>query len=225
MPRPSPTPRLADSITATGAIERLAPLGRRLVMGEGCMVAAQGTPIDTLSMVVSGRLVTSRRIQGQDVPIEIIGRGVLIGLEGLCGAARHGLNARSLTKVTLDLIPADTCRTLIRTAPDMALMALALLSLRLRQCIADTDRIKQTSATSRTASFLLSLVTDPESAAGPQTVKLPMSKKAIAAHVGITQQSLSRILRHLRPAGINVSGRTVHIAAPLVLAAIADGGE
>lgn len=183
---------------------------------DGAVLASQGTPTEALPLVLTGRVLLLRRFDGQDVPVGEAGPGALLGLEGICGTGRHAVTARALGLVRAALVPRAAFLDRITTDPEAALVAFTVLAGRLRACIASTDELKFRDATARVARYLLDH-RDP----AVQAVRLPFSKKVFAAHLGITQQSLSRVLRGLRGVGVTVRGNLFLIADAERLAVLA----
>jgi CRP-like cAMP-binding protein len=86
------------------------------------------------------------------------------------------------------------------------------------------DRIEElsvTSAVARLAHYLLRLPSRSEG--GATVIELPMAKKELAAHLAITPETLSRVLRRWQDTGLlRTSGRKLEITDERLLVAIAD---
>lgn len=89
------------------------------------------------------------------------------------------------------------------------------------------DRVEElsvTSAAARLGHYLLRLPTRSE--AGVLVIELPMAKKELAAHLAITPETLSRVLRRWQDAGVvQSSGRRLEVLDERLLVAIADRDE
>lgn len=185
------------------------------------MLARQGEPVEALYLVLSGRFLCSVPLVSGEVPVEEPVRGALIGLADWAADGRHAGSVTAIAAgevVAID--PALLAGKAARDA-DLALLLVTLLSMSLRRCIAETEAMRRRTVVQRTAAYLLAL--PPASRDGALEVRLPMAKKTLAAHLGMTQQSLSRVLRLLRPAGVTVRGRLVAIADRARLSALAEG--
>lgn len=208
----APTDALAD-LAMGAAVRRCfggeAP-GRDLP--GGTLLAVQGEPVEDLTLMLEGRALAERRFQGDAVPVGELTPGVLVGLEGVCGTGRHGLTVRALGPVRTMTVPRRVFLDRLRADPEAALLAFTVLSGRLRACIRDTDDLKFQDATVRVARYLLDRL-DGVPEQGPARGKLLVSKKTLAAHLGITQQSLSRVFRRLRDDGVSVRGQTIVVEA------------
>lgn len=73
-----------------------------------------------------------------------------------------------------------------------------------------TSDLKLKTTAQRLAEYFLELAAVQD---GP-VLELPVAKGVLARDLGMTPQSLSRTLRHLRPLGIEVEGTQVRLADP-----------
>src|SRR3970282_1944595 len=99
--------------------------------------------------------------------------------------------------------PADPLISMIDTEPGFARAMLAAMSQRLHALVTDFEAATVHRANERLAAYLVSLV-DPD---GPSTAMLPASKTVIAARLGITKETLSRLLRRFAQEGMIAVGR------------------
>lgn len=91
-----------------------------------------------------------------------------------------------------------------------------------RRLIHEIAELKGKSPAERLASFLLALA---GGAAGRVTVRLPLSKAALASRIGVTPESLSRALSRLRAAGVETQGRDIVLTdTDSLRALLRDGG-
>jgi CRP/FNR family transcriptional regulator, dissimilatory nitrate respiration regulator len=109
----------------------------------------------------------------------------------------------ALSDTLLVVVPAEPLRLMIDTEPGFARAMLASMSQRLHALVTDFEAATVHRATERLAAYLVSLV-DP---AGPSTATLPASKTVIAARLGITKETLSRLLRRFAQEGLIAVGR------------------
>lgn len=197
---------------------------------DGATLVNLNAPVDYLPLLLSGRGLAVRSFQGVDVPVGEVGPGALLGLEGVCGTGRHGMTVKALGPVRAAMVPREAFLDTIRTNPEAGLLAFTVLGTRLRACINSTADLKFRDATSRVARYLLETLTNGPEDTGTGTPcegRLPFPKKTLAVHLGITQQSLSRVLNRLRDIGVTVLGGRIRVADSEHLAALAtgEGGE
>lgn len=209
----------ADAAISAAARAKFSGAGEVCMVNNGAWIVRQGDPIDRLFLVTRGRVLRYRSFDGEDVPVDDLGRGGLIGLEGVCGTKRHGLGVQALGVVTVSALPAEVFLNMLETDPEAGLLAFSLLSSRLRHCIGATEDLKFRDATVRVARYLRTLS---EAQEATSVLTLPVAKKTLAKHLGVTQQSLSRVLRRLREHGIQVRGRQVVVNDPQELHLLAD---
>lgn len=205
---------LSDAAVAAAAQRRLEPLGRVRPVARETVLCHAGEPVDTLFMVRSGRFIALLPLAGADgpVPVEEATAGAVIGLGDWLAGAPHAATVRAVAAGEVLEVPAAVLRDRAAAEPDMALLLVGLLSNALRRCIAATDALRRGDVRERTIAYLLSLPPQRGTDGVGETVRLPMSKKLVAAHLGMTQQSFSRVLKRLRAEGIAIEGRRVTIA-------------
>jgi CRP/FNR family transcriptional regulator len=113
---------------------------------------------------------------------------------------------------------------LFRSDDQLAAAMVGSLCIWLQRLIARVDELSVASAGARLAHHLVQL---PGRGSGEEVeVELPMSKKDLAAHLSITPETLSRLLRRWRERGILRSeGRRLVILDSDTLQAVADGAD
>ncbi|EKV27024.1 putative transcriptional regulator, Crp/Fnr family [Caenispirillum salinarum AK4] len=205
---------LSDAAVAAAAQRRLEPLGRVRPVARDAVLCRAGDPVDTLFMVRSGRFIGLLPLAGADgpVPVEEATAGAVVGLGDWLAGAPHAATVIAVAAGEVLEVPAATLRARAAAEPDMALLLVGLLSNALRRCIAATDALRRGGVRDRTVAYLLSLPVQRAPDGGGESVRLPMSKKLVAAHLGMTQQSFSRVLKRLRDDGVVIQGRRVTIA-------------
>lgn len=127
----------------------------------------------------------------------------------------------ALADTLLILVPAAPLLALIDSDRGFAREMLASLSQRLHSLVADFEASTVHGARERLAAYL-------ESLGGPgmarATVVLPAAKTVIAARLGITKETLSRLLREFSRQGLTVvAGRQIMLLDRARLVAIARG--
>lgn len=205
------TDTTADAAIAKAALRRFGGAAERSRFAPGQALADQGAPVTALYLLEQGRALASRAVDGDAVPVEDLGPGALIGLDGVCGTGCHGLSVVAQTDAIARVVPVEVFLEQVTSDPEAGLLAFALLSSRLRACISAVDDLKFLDLTARLARYLLARL-PAEREQGPALLRLTLPKKTIALHLGMTQSSLSRLLRQMRNHGVTVSGRDVAIA-------------
>ncbi|GAB3125555.1 Crp/Fnr family transcriptional regulator [Novispirillum itersonii] len=203
---------LSEQAILGAALTRLSPLGTAFLADEGSVLYREGDALDTLYLVQDGSVMTEVMLSsGPAVPVDITGRGGVLGLSDL-GEGTHGETARTLSPCRLIRLTPGQVHDLAGSSAETALLLVGLLSVGLRHRIRAIADQRSLSARGRLMAFLLSLM--PGRRSGSVTMRLPVSKTTLAAHLGITPQSLSRSLRSLRDDGVTVRGALVTVADP-----------
>ncbi|WP_373353386.1 transcriptional regulator FnrL [Pseudoroseicyclus sp. CXY001] len=200
----------------------------------GARLAEAGEPLEYFSTIVSGCATLSRTLEdgrrqtvGLLLPSDYIGRP---------GRATSGYDIEAVAEVTLCRFDRRKFEELVRTTPHVATR---LLTMTLDELDAARDWavvLGRMTAREKIATFLVSLarrdaVTGGRSQEeGEVTLHLPLSREAIADHLGLTIETTSRQITALRKDGLidTPSARTVHIPDFALLALEAgeddDGG-
>jgi CRP-like cAMP-binding protein len=109
------------------------------------------------------------------------------------------VDAVALVDTMLAAVPAADLFSLIDADPRFARALLASLSQRMQALVSDFEAATLHGAEERLAAYLESLAPP-----GPQpcTVRLPAAKTVIASRLGMTKETLSRLLHELAQAGL-----------------------
>ncbi|MBF0168616.1 MAG: Crp/Fnr family transcriptional regulator [Alphaproteobacteria bacterium] len=145
---------------------------------------------------------------GEELQLDMAARGAMLGDIAAANGTRHLTSARTLTPSRLCWIDAAQFQERLTCDGRMVLGTLAGLCLRLRRLVQQIDAMKLRSGTRRLAGFLLELGGKD---VGAVSLTLPFEKKALARHLGMTNQSLSRSLKALRELGVTVKGSAIRL--------------
>ena len=176
-----------------GAVER----GRKLSTGAGLFHT--GMPMQALYVVRSGSaksysltLDGEERVRGFHLP------GEVIGLEGFAGG-RHTCEVVALEPVQCCRLPLQRLEHLIETLPGLRREILRLLGQSLDDAQRRYEDIGTMDAKGRIAGFLVGLSERLESRGlSAKQFRLSMSRTDIARHLGLTIETVSRVLGTLK---------------------------
>lgn len=195
---------------------------RRYDRGE--VLFRQDTPAAGLHVVTRGRVEVfrsggdgARRLLHLFGPYEVVGE--VPAFEG--GPFPATAAAASPVAEAL-FLPRDQFLTVGRERPEILLRMLATLSVRLRRFVGRIESLSSRTAPARLANRLLELAWE-QGVAGESAavVTLPSSKADLARTLGMTPETLSRLLRRWRDDGlVLVDGSRVTIADPEALQAV-----
>jgi len=189
------TPRRRIATLARHAQARHAPAGSAIVRrGErvpGLMVVREGLA----KLVLKGE---SERVLG------LVGGGETFGEAALFLGEPLPIDAVAVTDTSLLVVPPGLLLALFDREPRFARQLLATLCQRLQAMVADFESATLHDAGERLAAYLGSL--------GDETVCLPAPKALIASRLGMTKETLSRLLRAFMDQGlISVAKREIKL--------------
>lgn len=196
-----------------------APL-RRFLANE--VIFLDGDAVDALLEVAQGvvrlckLLADGRRaVLGFRYPGELLETG---------WARRHGTTAEAVTAVVLRTSRRPWADDTVAGAPELHRRLSALLWAELDAAQANLLLLGRMTATERVAHFLLGLA---RRARADEPVDLPMSRLDIADHLGLTVETVSRIISRLRRQGlIALQGTSrIRLLRPATLRALAGSDE
>lgn len=184
----------------------------------GATIASAGEPFTHLSSLVTGCATMSRTLEdgrrqsvGLLLPADFIGRP---------GRAVSLFDIEAVSEVTLCRFERQQFERLVRDTPHIAsrLLSMTLDELDVARGMAVT--LGRMTAREKIVSFLVSLarrqaaVTIHEPREMPIALHLPLSRQAIADHLGLTIETVSRQLTQLRKAGLIALGDSRDITIP-----------
>lgn len=211
-----------EAVLPGRALSRLfARGGERARFSAGDVLAEQDTPVEAVVLLTAGHALSLRGFRDEDVPVSLLRAGAVIGLDGICGAGLHRVTVRALGPAEGTALPRAAFLHLLQHCHEVRQAALSALAGRVSACVQEMEDLRHRPAEARVARYLLSLA---ERGAEDVHVRLPVPKTVMARHLGITPQSLSRVLRLLRRQGIDVRGRNVTIPDPARLSALLRDG-
>lgn len=216
---PRPSLRLADH-------PALATIGRPVHFRGGETILGAGTPAGAIYELHSGTARCAMHTQDRRRQvIGFLGRGALIGS---FTAGRLNCSAEALTAVEATRFERASLEALALSDATLALGIARALAEQLATLQTHVFRLGRLSAEERIAAFLLAQgpEADSHSAARGPVLHLAMGRQDIADHLGLSVETVSRVMHGLRRARILAFGRlaVIRISDPDRLAAIA-GGE
>ncbi|WP_374538093.1 Crp/Fnr family transcriptional regulator [Chitinimonas taiwanensis] len=180
----------------------------------------RGDPANGLYVVaVGGIKLAIPSPSGQEKVIEFFAPGQAFGEAVMFLDKPYMVQAQALEDTLLIWIDKQDIYAAIDHDPSFAKRMLAGLSLRLHALVQDIETINLQNASQRVISFLLKQPRE-----GGQ-VHFPFNKNVIASKLGLTPETLSRLLHQLSAKNlIRVDGRDVQILDPEALEAQLYGG-
>ncbi|MDE2029993.1 MAG: Crp/Fnr family transcriptional regulator [Alphaproteobacteria bacterium] len=153
--------------------------------------------------------------EGQESILHIMGTGDFFPDADRLGRAVCLTGVEALAPVAVLSFPAALARDLCARSPAFAANLLATASRRAQDLLDHVEHLTLCSAEKRVGWFLLKLHLQ----AGPEgtEIALPFEKAIIASYLGITPETLSRVLHHFRENGFSSGRGTVTMPDPHAL--------
>jgi len=157
-----------------------------------------GDKSDGLYIVHKGRVKIYRLSDtGKEQIVRILGPGDFTGELSLFTESVHDAYAESMETVELCVMSREKFQVFLMKYPSISLKVLTEFSSRLSKTEKQSASIAMESAETRVAMYLANLVEEQQQ----KIVKLPMSRKDIASHIGTTPETVSRKLTDFEDTG------------------------
>src|SRR5690606_2614686 len=201
-------------------VQALAQYSRLEHVPRGGVIARRGEPSPGLVAVAFGLVKLSLKGEPEKV-LRLVGPGETFAEAALFLERPLPVDAEAIADTLLVVVPAAPLLALLDADRAFARTLLASMSQRLHELVTDFEATTQHGALERLAAYLDSLAVP---GAQPAAVPLPATKTIVAARLGMTRETLSRLLRKLADEGaIRVTRRAVVLLDRSRLVAAARG--
>ena len=189
-------------------------------LSRGQVLFLQDERSDHLFLVERGRLkVTVSSPRGQELLLQVVGPGGALGELSVVDGLPRSATATALDDLALWCVPAVAVRELLARSPTLCLAVAEDLAAQVRRLTGSSADLVFLDLPQRLAKLLVAL----DAGEGPPGLA-GMAQTDIAAHLGVTRQSLNRALSRLHDAGwIDVRRDGLVVRQPRELSAFADG--
>jgi CRP/FNR family transcriptional regulator len=176
-------------------LERVSRLVIRRKFKKGQTIISEGQALEGFYIVIAGQIkVYKLSSGGKEQILHIITAGDTFA-EVSAFTSRHSpANAQALTDSEVFFMFTNDLIRLIRDNPQLSLNMLASMSRYLRHMVAIIDELSLKDVPARLAKYLLDLSVT----SGRKEVKLPITKRELAARLGTISETLSRTLNKLK---------------------------
>lgn len=207
---------------APANVEFIASQARIQRCRRGAVLARQGErPPGVIVFVYGQGKLTLPRCKGEGKVIRFLGPNDSFGESAVVLDRPSAVDVVALADSMTMLLPAQPLLALFERDAQFARNVARLLAGRCLQLVVEIEAGLRQSALQRLASYLASLA-EPNGSADSGLVKLPTSKTAIAARLGIKKETMSRLLRELADRGlIAVTRREIEVRDLPALAGLA----
>ncbi|MCE9635652.1 MAG: Crp/Fnr family transcriptional regulator [Planctomycetes bacterium] len=208
---------------APAAVARLAKTAHRRTYAAGEIVFRQGEPARGFHAVTAGGIRVVRMMpDGRERVLHRIKPGQTFAEAAVLSMPAYPATAIAAGATETIEVAGPEFVGLVETDPAAARAIISSLAGWLVHLVGRVEELTALSADARLARYLLDLPS--HGAAAALEVTLPLAKKDLAAHLGITPETFSRVLRRWTDRGIVASkGATVTISDTAALMAISEG--
>lgn len=195
---------------------------KKVTLGSGDILFVEKATANAFYLVLSGRIhLIAAAATGQEKIVEIIQINDLFAEAVAFLGGCYPVTAAADGPTTVLEIPLALFLEILEQKPQLMRQMLARLSMRLHFLVKELRHLSVESAEQRLVSYLLDMCPMVNS---PAAIELPAKKAVVAARLGLTPETLSRVLTRIRKAGlIEMERRTITIPDPLVLRRWAEG--
>jgi CRP/FNR family transcriptional regulator len=207
-------------------LQALATGARRRTFAAGEAIFREGQPARAFYFVRRGTVRVYRiSNDGREQVLHHLGEGRSFAEAAVLTMPSYPAHAESVVAGTeLIEVGAEGFLKLFREDARLAAAMVSSLSMWLIGLVERVEELSLASAPARLAHYLLRLPSRVEN--GTVTLALPIAKKDLAAHIAITPETLSRLLRKWQDAGIvRGRGNALEVLDERLLEAIADRDE
>ena len=185
----------------------IAQMGREVQVAKHRFVFRRGDAADGLYMVVSGHIKLSIPSPGgNEKVLDFFGPGQMFGESGMFLERPYMVDAQALEDSVLVCMERDDIYAALEKEPEFSRYMLMNLARRMDTLVEDIEAVNLQSAAQRLVCFLLRQPRD------GMSTRFPYSKGVVASKLGLSPETLSRLLHQLSSAGlISVRGRMVII--------------
>jgi CRP/FNR family transcriptional regulator len=180
-----------------------------LRLAKGDYLFHEGEPSRGCYVVQSGAVMVHRvSATGREQVIHVFRVGESMAEAALASPTGYPANARAVEPSTVLLIPKTPILDLIGRRPDLALRMLGSMSQHLRVLVGMLDDLTLKDVETRLLNWLIKN----SRAANDGEIRLPSTKRVLAAELGTSSETLSRTLTRLRTARLlETSGNTLRV--------------
>jgi len=172
----------------------------------GALLCREGECSGSLTILISGIVELSKVEGSRSCGILILSAGDLIMPTAALFDEPFLTSARALSPVRVATVPAPLLLHEAEQSPELALRLARVAGGQWRMAIRHLLDLKCRNAAERLAAFLLRLV---DGGPLPDSAVLPIPKRDLAARVGVTPETLSRLLQTLAGHGLFVRGSRI----------------
>lgn len=202
----------------TPTFERLMEIAYAQAFPAQLELIRQGEYADFLHVIVEGSVELHAMWNGRNTIMGIVNPVSTFILAACVCDEPYLMSARTLERSHIVLLPVADVRVALRQDPDFAMAAMRELANGYRTFVRYTKNLKLRNSTERLAAYIFRQSRRNDDT---DTITLPVEKRHLASHLGMTPENLSRSMKALQGHGIAVRGMRVTITDRARFAAVA----
>ena len=193
---------------AEDQLRMLVPMVTRRSAPRGSVIVAEGARVDSLYIVLSGRLkVMMGEADGKEVILGIIGPGEIFGEMGLIDDRPRSASVIAIEPCELLSVTRRDFKKCLVENTEVAMTVLRVLVRRLREADRKIGSLAMLDVYGRVARLLLDMS---ENVNGEKVVTKRLPKQDIAKMIGASREMVSLVMKDLQMSGyIEVRGSTI----------------
>jgi CRP/FNR family cyclic AMP-dependent transcriptional regulator len=189
-------------------LHALAPMVARRSAPRGMAIMHEGDPIDSLYIVLSGRLkVMMGEADGKETILSIIGPGEFFGEMGMIDDLPRSASVVAIETSELLALTKRAFKKCLAENSELAMAVMRVLVRRLREADRKIGSLAMLDVYGRVARLLLDMA---ENVDGRKVVTRRLTKQDIGKMVGASREMVSKVMKDLQVNGyIEVQGSTI----------------
>lgn len=201
---------------------RIRPTARRVTQPRGAVVFHEGQPCHGFYVVESGAVKLYKEgADGREHVLHVATPGDCFGEAALFLGIGYPASAAAVRDSELILLRRDGFLRLLRENPDISFSLMASMAVWAHRLVSSIESLTLKDAGARFAHYLLS-----ELKPGADSLRLGVPKQILASHLGMTGETLSRLLARFEADGmIAARGRNIRVLDPERLSEVAEFGN
>ncbi len=194
-------------------LHTLVSMVNRRIAPRGSVIMAEGDPVDSLYVVISGRLkVMMGEADGKEVILGILGPGEIFGEMGLIDDRPRSASVVAIEPCELLSVTRGAFKKCLLENFEVAMTVLRVLVRRLREADRKIGSLAMLDVYGRVARLLLDMS---ENVDGQRIVTKRLPKQHIANMIGASREMVSMVMRDLEMSGyFEVRGSTIVLRDP-----------